>query len=69
MPEREDACEERHLTERPEDTVRRYARRLVAIEELHAERHRDVDGYTLRWCRECGQNWPCPTIEAVNADG
>ena len=52
-------------TERPEDTVRRYAGRLVAIEELHAQRVRDVDGYTLTWCRECQQNWPCPTVQAA----
>lgn len=39
--------------------------RLAAVEALHQSRQRDVDGYTLRWCIECGQNWPCPTIDAV----
>lgn len=37
--------------------------RLANIEELHAVRVRTVDGATLRWCRECQQDWPCPTVE------
>jgi len=54
--------------ERPEDALRRFAHRLVAIEELHQERHRSVGmrSAALRWCRECGQDWPCPTVQVVN---
>lgn len=39
---------------------------ITRVRDLHSERHRDVEGFTLRWCRECGQNWPCPTREALN---
>lgn len=52
-------------TERPEDTVRRYARRMMTLRELHAPRKLDGDGFTSVWCRECRQNWPCPTINAM----
>ena len=55
--------------ERPEDAARRFARRLEAVTSLHAERWRDLEGSTLVWCRECGQNWPCPTIRAATTDG
>src|SRR4051812_21899135 len=34
--------------------------RLEAVLDLHQCRSRTVDGYTLKWCRECGQDWPCP---------
>ena len=54
--------------ERPEDAARRFARRLEAVTDLHAERWRDLEGSTLVWCRECGQNWPCPTIRAATTD-
>lgn len=52
-------------TERPEDTVRRFAGKLVAIRELHDKRMLDGDGFTNVWCRECRQNWPCPTVQAM----
>ncbi len=55
--------------ERPEDAARRFARRLEAVTDLHAERWRDLEVSTLVWCRECGQNWPCPTIRAATTDG
>ena len=48
-----------------EALARRQALRIKAVEKLHTERRRDVDGYTLRWCVECQQNWPCPTYQAV----
>jgi hypothetical protein len=38
--------------ERPEDTVRRLAHRLVEIEKVHQPK-------TI--CNECGREWPCPT--------
>jgi hypothetical protein len=56
--EREDAA----------SAARRFAFRCEAVRELHAARVRDVDGYMLRWCRECGQNWPCPTLDALTLD-
>lgn len=54
--------------ETAEDAARRFAGYLVAVEKLHEPRFRDVEGYTLRWCRECGQNWPCPTMSAVRGE-
>lgn len=39
--------------------------RIQAALDLHAERRRTVDGYTLRWCRECGQDYPCPTVQTL----
>lgn len=50
------------------DSEANLARRLVAVQELHEERHRTVKGYTLRWCRECWQDWPCPTVQAATTD-
>lgn len=47
------------------DEATRNLLRLRVVEKLHASRTRTVDGATLRWCRECQQNWPCPTVEAV----
>jgi hypothetical protein len=64
-----------NLTERPEDTVRRFARRLLRIDVMHAVRERTIEAYndagypqavTLRTCRECGHNWPCPTLLTAN---
>lgn len=54
--------------ERTEDALRRLARRLVAIDDLHQQRVRTVDGHTLRWCRECQQDWPCPTYSVSHGD-
>lgn len=54
--------------ERPEDTVRRYARRLVAIKEAHSPRQREHFGFLERWCRECRQDWPCPTVRVARGD-
>lgn len=48
--------------------VESLVKRLEVVEDLHAPRSRDVDGHLLRWCRECGQNWPCPTVKAANGD-
>lgn len=53
------------LFENTEGTTRRLAGYLLAVQDLHAERHRTVEGHTLRWCRECGQDWPCPTQSAT----
>jgi hypothetical protein len=44
-------------TERPEDTLRRYAHTLVVIEELHKP---------IQICDDCGAPWPCPTINLLN---
>lgn len=38
--------------ERPEDAARKFAHRLLRIEELHQPK-------TI--CSECGREWPCPT--------
>jgi hypothetical protein len=43
--------------EKPEDTVRRFARKLVSIEELHKP---------IQICDDCGAQWPCPTIKLLN---
>lgn len=56
------------FAETPEATVRRFARQLELIRELHQERRYDGDGFTVRRCRECGWNWPCPTTRALYAD-
>lgn len=57
-----------NIEERPEDAARRLAHRLLAVEELHEQRVRDVEGHRLSWCRECHQNWPCPTFFAATMD-
>ncbi len=44
------------------------AERLAAVLTLHSCRQRDGDGFTIRWCRECGQNWPCPTVLAAGPE-
>lgn len=41
------------------------ADRLVAVANLHQPRQLDGDGWTMRWCTECRQNYPCPTVQAV----
>ena len=55
-------------TERPEDTVRRYARRLGRVDELHQPRQREHFGFLERWCIECRQDWPCPTYLVSSGD-
>lgn len=64
-------------TERPEDAAQRFARRLFRIEVMHAPRERTIEAYndagypqavTLRTCRECQHNWPCPTLVATTAE-
>lgn len=39
--------------------------RLLRVKDLHAERRVALDGYSIVRCRECGWNWPCPTIAAI----
>jgi hypothetical protein len=39
---------------------------LAAVSALHGKRTRTVDGYTLQWCVECRQDWPCPTVAALS---
>lgn len=60
--------ETENLQEAPADAARRFARRLEDVKALHTERHRTVDGYTLRWCVECQQDWPCPTYARLVTD-
>lgn len=48
-----------------DDLARRAAVGMLRVKSLHVPRERDVDGYTLRWCKECQQNYPCPTIQAI----
>lgn len=57
-----------NIEERPEDAARRFARRLVAIEEAHSPRQREHFGFMERWCRECRQDWPCPTVKVARGD-
>lgn len=47
-------------------TASEYERRLGAIFELHrcAEREQ-VGASPVRWCVECGQTYPCPTVRLV----
>jgi hypothetical protein len=48
-------------------TARAEAERLrAAVLTLHAKRTHTVDGYTLQWCVECQQDWPCPTAAALS---
>lgn len=53
------------LTERPEDTVRRFARQLVAVQSIHTKRTFDGDGYGWSICVEDRQSWPCATVQAI----
>lgn len=39
--------------------------KITAIRDLHAKRTRDHNGFTEVWCRECNQDWPCPTLKAL----
>jgi hypothetical protein len=48
-------------------TARAEAERLrAAVLTLHAKRTHTADGYTLQWCVECQQDWPCPTAAALS---
>lgn len=38
---------------------------LVAVRGLHQVRRLTTDGFTKVWCRECKQDWPCPTFTAA----
>lgn len=35
------------------------------LSELHEPRHRTREGWTERWCGECGTDWPCKTVRAM----
>ena len=39
---------------------------LTEVMEMHAQRIRNYEGFTVSWCRECQQAWPCPTYELVD---
>ncbi len=43
-------------------------RDLEAVVALHSPRKRSGHGYTLMWCRECGQDWPCATGMAIGEE-
>lgn len=47
------------------DAARRMARKVNAVEILHSRRVLNADGYTMVWCPECRQDWPCRTLEAM----
>jgi hypothetical protein len=48
------------------ENVERCAAAVAAVVELHQPRRRTVDGANLVWCRECQQDWPCPTDRATD---
>ena len=50
----------------PKQVAQTCTERLNRIREYHSPRRLDGDGFTMIWCRECRQNWPCPTSEAVD---
>lgn len=35
------------------------------VGELHEPRIRTRDGWTERWCGECGTDWPCKTTQVL----
>lgn len=41
--------------------------KLDVIRLIHSRRNRTVDGASLAWCVECQQDWPCKTIEVLQA--
>lgn len=45
--------------------ARRLSDAVHAVLDLHQRRTRTVEGYTLQWCVECQQDWPCATLRAM----
>ena len=48
--------------------VARLSNAVEAAKALHVRRQRTVEGFTLTWCVECRQDWPCPTSTALDFD-
>lgn len=46
--------------------VPRAVARIEAVRELHKEIKEEDIGVLWRYCAECGNVWPCPTLEFLD---